>query len=62
IVNGSITQVSAGIHALIQLNKSDKQVSVWCMHLNYKAYGPYIIQNNVMTSSQAMVDNEIHRS
>ncbi|GMT33976.1 hypothetical protein PFISCL1PPCAC_25273, partial [Pristionchus fissidentatus] len=61
IGNGSITQVSRGIHARIKLN-DEQQISIWSMHLDYRAYGPYKARDDIKTTAQEIVDNEIRNS
>ncbi|GMT24677.1 hypothetical protein PFISCL1PPCAC_15974, partial [Pristionchus fissidentatus] len=59
IVAGTYAQTDRGMHVRIQLSGSERQVSVWSMHLEYRSYGPYAANNKRVTSELQILAGEM---
>uniref|UniRef100_A0A1I7YHE4 Endo/exonuclease/phosphatase domain-containing protein n=1 Tax=Steinernema glaseri TaxID=37863 RepID=A0A1I7YHE4_9BILA len=60
IVVDSQVETEKGIGVHIALKSSDKMISFWCVHLEYRSYGPYAAFNKMVTDRSQIFAGELN--
>ncbi|TKR88773.1 hypothetical protein L596_012962 [Steinernema carpocapsae] len=60
IVNGTQYETSSSLGVKIVLRNTDKIIHVWCLHLEYRSYGPYAAFNKMVTDKSQIFAGELN--